>query len=126
MFGTIIGSPWGGLVAAMCAGALVALVLGFFAITYFVDQVIVGVVLNVLVIGLTSLPLRPGAHREPRGSQLPAALRADPDPGARRHPGHRSGAVPPDHPGLHHVRRRGARRLGALPHQVGPARARRR
>ncbi|MCX6401745.1 MAG: ABC transporter permease [Propionibacteriales bacterium] len=54
VFGTILGSPWGGLVAAMCAGALVALVLGFFAITYFVDQVIVGVVLNVLVIGLTS------------------------------------------------------------------------
>ncbi|HWJ11215.1 MAG TPA: ABC transporter permease [Nocardioides sp.] len=54
MVGTIVGSPWGGLVAAMLAGALVALVLGFFAITYFVDQVIVGVVLNVLVIGLTS------------------------------------------------------------------------
>ncbi|WP_028653912.1 ABC transporter permease [Nocardioides sp. J54] len=54
MFGTIVGSPWGGLVAAMCAGALVALVLAFFAINYFVDQVIVGVVLNVLVIGLTS------------------------------------------------------------------------
>ncbi|MBU2697993.1 ABC transporter permease [Nocardioides sp. WV_118_6] len=54
MFGTIVGSPWGGLVAAMLAGALVALVLGFFAINYFVDQVIVGVVLNVLVIGLTS------------------------------------------------------------------------
>ncbi|AIY16618.1 ABC transporter permease [Pimelobacter simplex] len=54
MFGTIVGSPWGGLVAAMFAGALVALVLGFFAINYFVDQVIVGVVLNVLVIGLTS------------------------------------------------------------------------
>ncbi|THV09066.1 ABC transporter permease [Nocardioides caeni] len=54
IFGTVIGSPWGGLVAAMCAGALVALVLGFFAISYFVDQVIVGVVLNVLVIGITS------------------------------------------------------------------------
>ncbi|WGY03241.1 ABC transporter permease [Nocardioides sp. QY071] len=54
MVGTLVGSPWGGLVAAMVAGGLVALVLGFFAITYFVDQVIVGVVLNVLVIGLTS------------------------------------------------------------------------
>lgn len=54
IFGTVIGSPWGGLVAAMCAGALVALLLGFFAISYFVDQVIVGVVLNVLIIGVTS------------------------------------------------------------------------
>lgn len=52
--GSATGSPWAGLLAAMAAGALVALVLGLFAITYVVDQVIVGVVLNVLVIGLTS------------------------------------------------------------------------
>lgn len=52
--GSIIGSSWAGVLGAMAAGALVALVLGIFAITYFVDQVIVGVVLNVLVIGLTS------------------------------------------------------------------------
>jgi simple sugar transport system permease protein len=36
------------------ASALVALVLGLFTITYKVNQIIVGVVLNVLVIGLTS------------------------------------------------------------------------
>ncbi|WP_367650741.1 ABC transporter permease [Nocardioides sp. zg-1308] len=52
------GSPWAGLVAAAVAGALVALVLGLFAITYFVDQVIVGVVLNVLVLGLTNFMFR--------------------------------------------------------------------
>ena len=52
------GSPWAGLVAAAVAGALVALVLGLFAITYFVDQVIVGVVLNVLVLGLTNFLFR--------------------------------------------------------------------
>ncbi len=52
--GSITGSPWAGLVAAMLASALVGLVLGVFAITYWVDQVIVGVVLNVLIIGLTS------------------------------------------------------------------------
>lgn len=54
MIGSITGSPWIGIVAAMAAGTLVALVLGLFAISYFVDQVIVGVVLNVLVIGFTS------------------------------------------------------------------------
>lgn len=43
-----------GLAAAVLAGALVSLVLGLFAITYHVNQVIVGVVLNVLVVGLTS------------------------------------------------------------------------
>ncbi|WP_244929769.1 ABC transporter permease [Nocardioides sp. W7] len=52
--GSIAGSAWAGVLGAMAAGALVALVLGVFAITYFVDQVIVGVVLNVLVIGFTS------------------------------------------------------------------------
>jgi ABC-type uncharacterized transport system permease subunit len=51
---SMTGSPWPGLVAAAVAGALVALVLGLFAISYFVDQIIVGVVLNVLVIGITS------------------------------------------------------------------------
>lgn len=55
---SLTGSPWLGLVAAALAGALVALVLGLFAITYFVDQVIVGVVLNVLVVGLTNFLFR--------------------------------------------------------------------
>ena len=43
-----------GLLAAAVAGVLVSFVLAAFAIKYLVDQVIVGVVLNVLVIGLTS------------------------------------------------------------------------
>ena len=54
LIGSLLGSTWAGLAAAAFAGTLVALILGLFAITYFVDQVIVGVVLNVLVIGLTS------------------------------------------------------------------------
>jgi len=54
LVGSLTGSAWAALFAAMLAGALVALILGVFAITYFVDQVIVGVVLNVLVIGFTS------------------------------------------------------------------------
>ena len=51
---TVTGSAWAGLVAAMIAGAAVSAVLAAFAIKYLVDQVIVGVVLNVLVVGLTS------------------------------------------------------------------------
>ncbi len=54
MIASVVGSAWAGLVAASVAGVLVALLLGLFAISYFVDQVIVGVVLNVLVLGLTS------------------------------------------------------------------------
>ncbi|MFE2771557.1 ABC transporter permease [Microbacterium resistens] len=56
--GSLTGTPWAGLIAAMVAGVLVALVLGVFAITYYVDQVIVGVVLNVLVIGVTTFLFR--------------------------------------------------------------------
>lgn len=52
--GSVTGSPWAGVVAAIVAGVLVSLVLGVFTITYKVNQVIVGVVLNVLVIGVTS------------------------------------------------------------------------
>ncbi|NQX11093.1 ABC transporter permease [Microbacteriaceae bacterium VKM Ac-2855] len=51
---SITKQPVAGLLAAMVAGVLVSLVLASFAIKYFVDQVIVGVVLNVLVTGLTS------------------------------------------------------------------------
>lgn len=80
MFGTIVGSPWGGLVAAMCAGALVALVLAFFAINYFVDQVIVGVVLNVLVIGLTSFLFGQVMAENPEGLNDPPHFERIPIP----------------------------------------------
>ncbi|WP_170180910.1 ABC transporter permease [Antribacter gilvus] len=52
--GSLTDSPYAGALAAVLAGMLVSLVLGLFTITYHVNQVIVGVVLNVLVIGLTS------------------------------------------------------------------------
>jgi ABC-type uncharacterized transport system permease subunit len=76
------GQPWLGLtagtIAAMVAGTLVGMVLAAFSIKYFVDQVIVGVVLNVLVIGLTSFffsqVLSPNAatlNTPPRFDRLP-------------------------------------------------------
>lgn len=52
--GSLTHSPWVGLIAAMAGSVLVAFVLATFAIRYLVEQVIVGVVLNVLVSGLTS------------------------------------------------------------------------
>jgi simple sugar transport system permease protein len=51
---SMAGSPYVGLLAAPVAGALVGALLAVFAIRYVVDQIIVGVVLNVLVIGVTS------------------------------------------------------------------------
>ena len=50
---TIAGSAWAGLLAAVLGSVLVSVVLAVFAIRYRVNQVIVGVVLNVLVSGLT-------------------------------------------------------------------------
>ena len=50
---SITGNLLLGLVAAAIAGMLVSFVLAAFAIKYLVEQVIVGVVLNVLVTGLT-------------------------------------------------------------------------
>ncbi len=51
--GSVSGNAFVGLFAAAVAGALVSLVLAVFSIKYIVNQVIVGVVLNVLVSGLT-------------------------------------------------------------------------
>ena len=48
------GNPWLGLIAAPIAGALVGCLLALFAVKYWVDHIIVGVVLNVLVLGLTN------------------------------------------------------------------------
>jgi ABC-type uncharacterized transport system permease subunit len=50
----VTGQPLLGLLGAMVAGVLVSFVLAAFSIKYLVDQVIVGVVLNVLVLGITS------------------------------------------------------------------------
>lgn len=50
---SVTQNPFVGLVGAMIGGVLVSFVLAAFAIKYLVDQVIVGVVLNVLVTGLT-------------------------------------------------------------------------
>lgn len=51
---SVSGNAYVGLVAAPVAGALVGLLLAVFAIRYLVNQIIVGVVLNVFVAGLTS------------------------------------------------------------------------
>jgi simple sugar transport system permease protein len=84
LVGSMTGSTWAGLVAAMLGSALVALVLGVFAITYWVDQVIVGVVLNVLIIGVTSFlfsqVLAPNAdtlNSPPRFDRLPIPVLGD-------------------------------------------------
>ncbi|KAB1659440.1 ABC transporter permease [Pseudoclavibacter chungangensis] len=48
------GSPFVGLLGAIVAGVLVSVILAVFSIVYWVEQVVVGVVINMLVIGLTN------------------------------------------------------------------------
>lgn len=51
---SMTGSWLAGIVAALFAGVLVSTILALFAITYWVQQVVVGVVINMIVIGLTN------------------------------------------------------------------------
>jgi general nucleoside transport system permease protein len=48
-----VGSLWLGLISASVAAGLLGLLLAVFAINFLVDQIILGVVLNVLALGLT-------------------------------------------------------------------------
>ena len=50
---SVTGSLWLGLICGALAGTLVATLLALFAIAYRVDQIVLGVVLNTLVLGLT-------------------------------------------------------------------------
>lgn len=78
---SVTQQPIAGLLAATIAGVLVSFVLAAFSIKYIVDQVIVGVVLNVLVVGLTSFlfskVLAPNAavlNSPPRFERIPIPI----------------------------------------------------
>jgi simple sugar transport system permease protein len=53
MVASASGSLWLGLIAGAAAGCVVGALLAVFALEYTVDQIILGVVLNTLIIGLT-------------------------------------------------------------------------
>ena len=65
-----------GLLAAPVAGCCSWLLLALFAIKYVVNQIIVGVVLNVLADRPHRLPVRRRAQAERRDAEHPAAARA--------------------------------------------------
>ncbi|MGX9348055.1 ABC transporter permease [Microbacterium sp. KNMS] len=84
LIATLTGQPILGLLAAIITGVLVAALLAVFAIVYVVDQIIVGVVLNVLIAGLTSFlysqVMQPNAatlNTPPRFDRIPIPLLAD-------------------------------------------------
>ncbi|MDR1393148.1 MAG: ABC transporter permease [Bifidobacteriaceae bacterium] len=77
------GSAYVGLIAAPLAGMLVGALLAVFAVRYWVDHIIVGVVLNVLVTGLTSylfstvLKSNAGLNRATQLPKLPIPILGD-------------------------------------------------
>jgi len=51
---SLTANPWIGIVAGIVTGGLLAALLAVLAIRYLVDQIIAGVVINILVVGITS------------------------------------------------------------------------
>ncbi len=71
MVGTMAASVWVGLLSAAVGGLIIAALLAFLAIRYLVDQVVVGIVLNLLALGLTGflyerlMQTDPAAYNQP-------------------------------------------------------------
>ena len=74
VMGAVTQNPWVGLVCAPIAGAIIGSLLALFAVRYWVDHIIVGVVLNVLVAGLTSYLFSTVLTRSPVISGMPVKL----------------------------------------------------
>ncbi len=65
VLGSLVQNAWLGLLIAPFAGALISLLLAVFAIKYRIDQVILGFVINVLIIGLTSFAAQRFLREDP-------------------------------------------------------------
>ncbi|MGO4454321.1 ABC transporter permease [Arthrobacter sp. RAF14] len=74
LVGSVTHNAFAGLLAAAVAGALVSMVLAVFSIRYLVNQIIVGVVLNVLVSGLTGFFFSTLLQSDPEKLNSPAHL----------------------------------------------------
>jgi general nucleoside transport system permease protein len=75
LVGTIAASAWVGLIGGILGGVLISALLAWFSIRYLVDQVVLGVVLNLLALGLTGFiyeqVMRPDAQRYNQPPKLP-------------------------------------------------------
>jgi len=79
--GTLTHNLYLGLVAAMIGAALLSMVLAAFAIVYLVDQIIVGVVLNVLVLGITNFIYAQWLTQDGLNTNFPGTFPIIPIPG---------------------------------------------
>ncbi len=65
------GSPWIGLIGAVAGGVLLALLYAVTAIRFRADQVVVGIAVNLLVIGATRFFLRLAFHSSANSPRVP-------------------------------------------------------
>lgn len=78
--GSLSDNLYLGLLAAMVGAALLSMVLAAFAIVYLVDQIIVGVVLNVLVLGITNFLYSQWLSSDGQNSNFPGTFEITPIP----------------------------------------------
>jgi simple sugar transport system permease protein len=50
----VLGSPWSGVIAAIIAGAIFALILAYVSVSLAGDQIVTGIALNIAALGLTT------------------------------------------------------------------------
>lgn len=72
--GTVTGNLLLGVFAGVVSGALIGMLLAVFSVKYHVDQIIVGVVVNVLVAGLTSYVYTQVMTRDEQAYNFPGTL----------------------------------------------------
>ena len=104
------GSPWIGLLGAVAGGVAIALLYAVTAIRFRADQVVVGIAINLLVIGVTRFFLRLAFHSSANSPRVPG-FGAEQSGTGRRVAGRQSADL------AGHLRGR-ARGLAALPHAV--------
>ena len=75
LVGTMATSVWAGLISAAIGGAIIAAMLAVLAIRFLVDQVVVGIVLNLLALGVTGFLyerlMQPNAQKYNQPPALP-------------------------------------------------------
>jgi simple sugar transport system permease protein len=79
--GSLTDNLYLGLIVAMVGAALLSMVLAVFSIRYLVDQIIVGVVLNVLVLGITNFLYAQWLSNDGQNSNFPGTFPIIPIPG---------------------------------------------
>ena len=79
--GSLTDNLYLGLIVAMIGAALLSMVLAVFSIQYLVDQIIVGVVLNVLVLGITNFLYAQWLANDGQNSNFPGTFPIIPIPG---------------------------------------------